>query len=129
MLRDVVKRPFVKDLQRYVPEVRSDELVFGPSGVRAQALGRDGALVDDFHLQQSACVAPRPQCTVPGRDRIAGHRRDARRASGVRVRAGWLIPRSTMARSDVSVSPSGEPDPRKSRKPRSFPPGAPTLSR
>lgn len=48
MWRDVVKPAFVKDLQRYVPEVRSQDLVFGPSGVRAQALDRDGALVDDF---------------------------------------------------------------------------------
>ncbi|MDN5770205.1 MAG: L-2-hydroxyglutarate oxidase, partial [Microlunatus sp.] len=48
--RDVVKSAFVKDLQKYVPEVVSNQLVFGPSGVRAQAVGRDGALVDDFKL-------------------------------------------------------------------------------
>lgn len=46
--RDVVKSAFVRDLQRYVPEVRSKDLVFGPSGVRAQALDANGALVDDF---------------------------------------------------------------------------------
>ena len=33
-----------------MPEIRSDQLRFGPSGVRAQALGRDGTLVDDFVL-------------------------------------------------------------------------------
>jgi L-2-hydroxyglutarate oxidase LhgO len=48
--RDAVKKAFVKDLQRYVPEVRSDQLVFGPSGVRAQAVALDGALVDDFKI-------------------------------------------------------------------------------
>ncbi len=48
MWRDAVKPAFVRDLQRYVPAVRSSDLVFGPSGVRAQALGADGALVDDF---------------------------------------------------------------------------------
>ncbi len=74
-------------------------------GCAPRPLAPDGALVDDFHLAAGGLVAARPQRTVPGGDRIAGHRRDARRASGVRVRAGWLIPRSTMARSDVSVSP------------------------
>jgi L-2-hydroxyglutarate oxidase len=48
--RDAVKTAFVKDLERYVPEVRSDQLVFGPSGVRAQAVAPDGTLVDDFKL-------------------------------------------------------------------------------
>ena len=48
--RDVVKRAFVRDLQRYVPAIRSEHLVFGPSGVRAQAVRADGGLVDDFTL-------------------------------------------------------------------------------
>lgn len=48
MWRDIIKPAFVRDLQRYVPEVRSQDLVFGPSGVRAQALDAGGALVDDF---------------------------------------------------------------------------------
>jgi L-2-hydroxyglutarate oxidase LhgO len=67
--RDVVKAAFLKDLQRYVPEVRSDQLIFGPSGVRAQAVGRDGALVDDFTLavtEHSVHVlnAPSPAATA-----------------------------------------------------------------
>ena len=33
-----------------MPELRGDQLRFGPSGVRAQALERDGTLVDDFAL-------------------------------------------------------------------------------
>jgi L-2-hydroxyglutarate oxidase LhgO len=48
--RDVVKSAFVKELQRYVPSVRSEQLVFGPSGVRAQAVNMDGSMVDDFKL-------------------------------------------------------------------------------
>lgn len=48
--RDVSKRAFVAQLQRYVPEVRADQLTFGPSGVRAQAVDLDGGLVDDFRL-------------------------------------------------------------------------------
>lgn len=67
--RDAVKAAFVKDLQRYVPEVRADQLVFGPSGVRAQAVGADGALVDDFKLAKSAgslhvLNAPSPAATA-----------------------------------------------------------------
>ncbi|HEY7942538.1 MAG TPA: L-2-hydroxyglutarate oxidase [Candidatus Limnocylindrales bacterium] len=50
MWRDVSKRAFLQALQRYVPELRGDQLRFGPSGVRAQALDRDGTLVDDFRL-------------------------------------------------------------------------------
>ena len=50
MWRDVSKRAFLGAIQRYVPELRGDQLRFGPSGVRAQALDRDGTLVDDFRL-------------------------------------------------------------------------------
>jgi (S)-2-hydroxyglutarate dehydrogenase len=67
--RDLVKRAFVRDLQRYVPEVRSDQLVFGPSGVRAQAVGLDGTLVDDFKLVRGPTSlhvvnAPSPAATA-----------------------------------------------------------------
>lgn len=67
--RDAVKAAFVKDLQRYVPDVRSDQLVFGPSGVRAQAVGRDGTLVDDFTIVKSegsmhVINAPSPAATA-----------------------------------------------------------------
>jgi L-2-hydroxyglutarate oxidase LhgO len=33
---------------RYVPDVKAQDLLPGFAGVRAQALGRDGRLVDDF---------------------------------------------------------------------------------
>lgn len=38
----------VKQLQRYVPSLRASDVVRGPSGIRAQALGCDGNLVEDF---------------------------------------------------------------------------------
>jgi L-2-hydroxyglutarate oxidase LhgO len=50
MWRDVSKAAFVASCRRYVPELRAGDLVFGPSGVRAQALDPDGTLVDDFRL-------------------------------------------------------------------------------
>jgi (S)-2-hydroxyglutarate dehydrogenase len=66
--RDWWKPAFVRQLQRYVPELRPDQLVFGPSGVRAQALARDGTLVDDFDFGGSGRVvhvrnAPSPAAT------------------------------------------------------------------
>ncbi len=68
MWRDWSKGAFLGELRRYVPELRSDQLVFGPSGVRAQALGRDGRLIDDFDLGGSGRVlhvrnAPSPAAT------------------------------------------------------------------
>ena len=67
--RDVSKAAFVKQLQRYVPEVRPDQLSFGPSGVRAQAVGVDGAMVDDFTLASTPTSlhvlnAPSPAATA-----------------------------------------------------------------
>lgn len=38
----------VKELQKFVPVLKSSDVVRGPSGVRAQALDIDGNLVDDF---------------------------------------------------------------------------------
>jgi L-2-hydroxyglutarate oxidase len=68
MWRDWWKPAFVRELQRYVPEIRSDQLRFGPAGVRAQALSHDGTLVDDFVLGGHARVlhvrnAPSPAAT------------------------------------------------------------------
>lgn len=52
---DEMRRSFdldrlVGDLQRLVPAVRKEDLVPTHAGVRAQAVGRDGALLDDFHF-------------------------------------------------------------------------------
>jgi L-2-hydroxyglutarate oxidase LhgO len=68
MWRDFVKAAFVRALQAYVPEVRGDDLVPGPSGVRAQAVGLDGSLVDDFVVERSGKAlhvrnAPSPAAT------------------------------------------------------------------
>jgi (S)-2-hydroxyglutarate dehydrogenase len=41
-------RAFAAEARRYVPELARRDLLPGPSGVRAQAVARDGALVDDF---------------------------------------------------------------------------------
>lgn len=67
--RDASKQAFTRELQRYVPSVRADQLSFGPSGVRAQALATDGSMVDDFLLQEEADAlhvvnAPSPGATA-----------------------------------------------------------------
>jgi 2-hydroxyglutarate dehydrogenase len=62
------RRAFVAACARYVPELRAEDAVAGPAGVRAQAVGRDGALVDDFVFSQAAGAlfvrnAPSPAAT------------------------------------------------------------------
>lgn len=69
MWRDWSKSAFTAQLQRYVPEIRAKDLIFGPSGVRAQALSSDGKMVDDFSIGESAHVlhvrnAPSPAATA-----------------------------------------------------------------
>ncbi|UYV74857.1 L2HGDH [Cordylochernes scorpioides] len=48
MYRGLVPEAQVRQLQRYVPSLSLFDVTEGPAGVRAQALGRDGTLVDDF---------------------------------------------------------------------------------
>ncbi|MGA8212044.1 MAG: L-2-hydroxyglutarate oxidase [Candidatus Sulfotelmatobacter sp.] len=67
--RSFSKRAFVRALQRLLPEVREQDLVPGGSGVRAQALKRDGTLVDDFKFVPSKNVlhvlnVPSPAATA-----------------------------------------------------------------
>lgn len=51
--RSLSKSVFVRALQRMVPDITEADLVPGGSGVRAQALKPDGALVDDFQFVPS----------------------------------------------------------------------------
>ena len=68
LYRSTVKRAFISELQRYVPELAVSDAVPAPAGVRAQAVDRDGSLVDDFRLGVSDHVvwvrnAPSPAAT------------------------------------------------------------------
>jgi L-2-hydroxyglutarate oxidase len=67
--RSASKGAFVRALQRLVPELRADDLHGYGAGVRAQALGPDGALLDDFHVidaegQIHVLNAPSPAATA-----------------------------------------------------------------
>lgn len=67
--RSLSTRAFVRALQRLVPEVTAADLAPAPSGVRAQAVGSDGSILDDFVITRSGAVvhvlnAPSPAATA-----------------------------------------------------------------
>lgn len=67
--RSFSKRAFTRALQRLIPEIQSGDLAPAPAGVRAQALTREGNLLDDFHLVEApgwihVCNAPSPAATA-----------------------------------------------------------------
>ncbi len=62
------KRRFVAAARAYVPELGDDDVAAGVAGIRAQALDRDGGLVDDFRISIRERVvllrnAPSPAAT------------------------------------------------------------------
>lgn len=69
MRRSLSKRAFCQALRELVPEVREEDLVGRGSGVRAQALDREGQLLDDFAFGQAPRAlfvlnAPSPAATA-----------------------------------------------------------------
>lgn len=69
VVRSASRWVFARSLARLVPGVTAADLVPAPSGVRAQALGRDGRLVDDFLVatgprQVHVINAPSPAATA-----------------------------------------------------------------
>lgn len=68
MVRSHSKRRFAEALQELLPEICEGDLLPGGAGVRAQAVGKDGRLVDDFVILQSEHMvhvlnAPSPAAT------------------------------------------------------------------
>lgn len=69
MLRSYSRRLFANSLRRLVPQIKDEDLQPGGAGVRAQALGRDGKLLDDFLIEQTNGMlhvlnAPSPAATA-----------------------------------------------------------------
>jgi L-2-hydroxyglutarate oxidase len=67
--RSLSRGAFARAVRRLLPDVRSDDLIPAPSGVRAQAVLRDGTLADDFLLSGSGPFvhvlnAPSPAATA-----------------------------------------------------------------
>ena len=68
VLGSLSSRRFLREAQRYLPELGEGDLRRGGAGVRAQALSRDGSLVDDFVIEDIGPVtavrnAPSPAAT------------------------------------------------------------------
>jgi len=62
------KNAYMRAAMRYVPEIGAADVVRAGAGVRAQALDRDGSLVDDFRIHRMGPVtavrnAPSPAAT------------------------------------------------------------------
>jgi L-2-hydroxyglutarate oxidase len=69
MWMSVSKGRYVQELRKLVPDVKRSDLEPRVSGIRAQAVDRDGNLVDDFRLVRSGNVlhvlnAPSPAATA-----------------------------------------------------------------
>lgn len=67
--RSLSKKLFCHSLQRLVPEVQMGDLTPGGAGVRAQAMGFDGSLVQDFAIRRAPSAlhvlnAPSPGATA-----------------------------------------------------------------
>lgn len=68
IMRSMSLHRFAASLRTLVPEIADDDLLTAAAGVRAQAVLRDGSLVDDFLIEQHARVvhvlnAPSPAAT------------------------------------------------------------------
>jgi L-2-hydroxyglutarate oxidase len=69
VVRSVLRTRFLASLRELVPELQSDGIVASRAGVRAQALHRDGRLVEDFHIEHAerqthVLNAPSPAATA-----------------------------------------------------------------
>ena len=83
-LRAGSRRRFARALQRFVPEITENDFTAGGCGIRAQALGRDGAMLDDFVIERGprslhVLNAPSPAATASLAigDQIADMARDS----------------------------------------------------
>jgi len=68
MAGSISKSLYLRFARKYVPEVQSSDIERAQAGVRAQAVDRDGSMVDDFRISQLGNVtavrnAPSPAAT------------------------------------------------------------------
>ena len=69
MYRSLNKDVFLREILKYIPDITKKDLTPRIAGVRAQAVGKDGSLIDDFvfeKMEQSLHVlnAPSPAATA-----------------------------------------------------------------
>jgi len=68
MRNSLFKRGYLKEVQKYSPQIKLNDLKPYPAGIRAQAVLEDGTLVHDFLFAESkrsihVCNAPSPAAT------------------------------------------------------------------
>jgi L-2-hydroxyglutarate oxidase LhgO len=68
LYHDRVRRATYGEMVRYLPDLALDDLLPGPTGIRAQAVRADGTLVDDFLIRGTRRIvhvlnAPSPGAT------------------------------------------------------------------
>lgn len=66
ILGSINKHQFLNRARVYVPELRDTDVVRGGAGVRAQAVDRDGTLVDDFRIHRMGNVLAVRNAPSPG---------------------------------------------------------------
>lgn len=69
MWHAVSQAALVKAGREYIPELTAEHVMPGPAGIRAQAVGRDGSLIDDFVVSDTEHAlhvrnAPSPAATA-----------------------------------------------------------------
>lgn len=64
--RDLSTRLFVASARRLLPELRVEDVVPGPAGIRAQAVAADGSLLDDFVFHETGRVVHVRNAPSPG---------------------------------------------------------------
>jgi len=67
--RSFNKSAFTRALQKLLPELTNEDLIPGGSGVRAQAVDKQGKLLDDFYFVDTpgmlhVCNVPSPAATA-----------------------------------------------------------------
>ena len=65
-LRDVSTRRFVATARALLPELTVEDVLPGPSGIRAQGLAPDGTLLDDFVFHEAGGVVHVRNAPSPG---------------------------------------------------------------
>ncbi|AVD81399.1 L-2-hydroxyglutarate oxidase [Pseudomonas sp. SWI6] len=88
------KGGYLKQVQKYCPSITKADLTDYPAGVRAQAVSRDGKLIDDFlfvntRRSVNVCNAPSPAATsaIPIGAHIVDKVREQLAATGTRLTA------------------------------------------
>ena len=71
--RDLVKPAYLAEMRRYIPGITSRDVMFGPSGIRAQCLSRSGARVAKLRELELKHQRAQASGEIPSNDHIMKH--------------------------------------------------------